>query len=48
MVELRLFFAAVLQRFTLELATTTADVIPVERFVVWARDDIRVKFIPRQ
>jgi cytochrome P450 len=46
--EMRLLLALVMQRFTVELATAPDSVIPEELFVLWARDDIRVRLTPRR
>ncbi|MFC9433796.1 cytochrome P450 [Nocardia sp. NPDC057030] len=46
MVEAELMLAVLVRRFRFELAADHA-VIPVERFVLWAADDIRVNLTPR-
>ncbi|QBS45192.1 cytochrome P450 [Nocardia sp. CS682] len=46
MVEAQLVLAVLLRRFRLELAPGHS-VVPVERFVLWAADDIRMNLTPR-
>ncbi|WP_228542113.1 cytochrome P450 [Nocardia sp. XZ_19_369] len=46
MVEAQLVLAVLLRRFRFELAPGHS-VVPVERFVLWAADDIRMNLTPR-
>ncbi|WP_158891050.1 cytochrome P450 [Amycolatopsis anabasis] len=46
MVEIKLMLAVLLKRFEFRLAPGH-QVVPVERFVLWARDDIRMHLTPR-
>lgn len=46
MVEIKLMLAVLVKRF--EFAPVPGHVVtPVERFVLWARDDIRMTVTPR-
>eukprot|EP01116_Phalansterium_solitarium_P017373 TRINITY_DN4261_c0_g1_i2.p2 TRINITY_DN4261_c0_g1~~TRINITY_DN4261_c0_g1_i2.p2 ORF type:complete len:198 (+),score=64.68 TRINITY_DN4261_c0_g1_i2:980-1573(+) len=46
--EIKLLLALIVQHFTFELAMPVADVVPTEKFVLFAKDDIRIRLHRRQ
>lgn len=47
MVEAELILAILVRRFRFELVADH-EVVPIERFVLWAADDIRMNLTPRR
>ncbi len=46
-VETQLLVALLVRRFDMALAVAPAAVVPVEKFVLWAKDDIPIIFTER-
>ena len=46
-VEMKLLVALVLQKFTVTLACDPTEVVPLERFVMMAKNDVLVTLTPR-
>lgn len=46
--EMRLMLALIFQCFEVTLAMDPADVVPIEKFVTWAENDIMLSLKPRK
>ncbi len=46
--EMKLLLALLLQKFDVQLAMEPSEVVPIERFVLWAKNDIKVHLSPRK